>query len=197
MAVEFKLKRLPKLNNITITNNTANYGGGMMLFNSSNPILENITISDNDAVYGGGVLLEKPYEDEEASYPILINSIIYYNGDGNSEIYIFSGEFVITYSDIQGGWDGEGNIDAEPIFTDPDNGDYTPMQGSLCIDAGDPFIWYNDIDGTRSDMGATGGLYATPNFTSHDFGSVGDFGSSLDFSLFNFRHILEFINSLI
>ena len=64
---------------------------------------------------------------------------------------------------------------------------YIPSALGAGFERMDPFIWYNDIDGTRSDMGATGGLYATPNFTSHDFGSVGDFGSSLDFSLFNYR----------
>ena len=40
-------------------------------------------------------------------------------------------------SDVQGGWTGagSGNIDADPMFLDPDNGDYQLLPGSPCIDA--------------------------------------------------------------
>jgi hypothetical protein len=44
---------------------------------------------------------------------------------------------VISYCDVQGGWEGVGNIDADPLFVDPDNGDYRLSPGSPCIDAGD------------------------------------------------------------
>jgi hypothetical protein len=60
-----------------------------------------------------------------------------------------------TYSDIQGGWAGQGNIDADPCFVEagfwdtndtPDDirddlwidGDYRLLPTSPCIDAGDP-----------------------------------------------------------
>ena len=55
------------------------------------------------------------------------------------------GSILIAFSDIQGGeagivtsendtiiW-GEGNIDADPLFLDPDNGDYSLQEGSPCI----------------------------------------------------------------
>jgi len=59
------------------------------------------------------------------------------------------------YSDIQGGWPGEGNIDADPLFADTANGNYHLISQagrwepnsqswvvdditSPCIDAGDP-----------------------------------------------------------
>jgi len=59
----------------------------------------------------------------------------------------------ITFTDIQGGFDGEGNINADPLFVDPDNGDFHLTANSPCIDAGDPNS-PNDFDGTRADMGA-------------------------------------------
>jgi hypothetical protein len=68
---------------------------------------------------------------------------------------MFIGTPVITYSDIQGGFNGEGNIDTDPLFVDAANGDYHLMSQSgrwnpaseswimddvtsPCIDAGDP-----------------------------------------------------------
>jgi hypothetical protein len=58
----------------------------------------------------------------------------------------------ITYSNIQGGYPGEGNIDEDPMFVDPENLDFRLRKDSPCIDAGDPDL--TDADGTRSDMGA-------------------------------------------
>ena len=56
-------------------------------------------------------------------------------------IYIISPNYVtlqsiISYSNIEDGWDGEENIDADPLFTDPESGDYTLQSGSPYIDAG-------------------------------------------------------------
>lgn len=50
------------------------------------------------------------------------------------------------YSDIQGGWSGIGNINADPLFVDTANGDYRLQGGSPCIDAGiqDTMIIYNN-----------------------------------------------------
>jgi len=44
----------PTITNSTISNNTANQGGGIMCDNSS-PITTNLTITDNSANYGGGI----------------------------------------------------------------------------------------------------------------------------------------------
>ena len=83
----------------------------------------------------------------------------------------------VTYGCIEGGWEGQGNIDADPVFTDPgywdDNGtpgdtsddffvegDYHLSSSSPCIDAGDPASTVTeDIEGSprndgRVDMGA-------------------------------------------
>ena len=60
----------------------------------------------------------------------------------------------ISYSDVQGGWTGTGNIDLDPLFENPIAGDYHLTIGSPCIDTGSPWEWTNDPDGTRADMGA-------------------------------------------
>ena len=70
------------------------------------------------------------------------------------------------------------------------------QEASPCIDSGNPNLWYEDLDGTVSDMGATGGSSILPNFTSHDFGEVGDIGSSKQFTLYNLRETSITISSV-
>ena len=108
-----------------------------MYLDNSHPTLNNMIISNNTADdYGGGMSLY-------SSNPTLINSIVWNN---NAEsVFLYSDEQpIITYSDIHGGWEGEGNIDTDPLFTDPENGDYTLQVNSPCIDAGTTFL---ELDG--------------------------------------------------
>lgn len=59
---------------------------------------------------------------------------------------------LVTYSDIQGGYPGIGNINSNPLFVNPIAGDFHLTANSPCIDAGDPTLY--DPDCTVSDMGA-------------------------------------------
>jgi parallel beta-helix repeat protein len=65
--------------------------------------------------------------------PMVINSIIWGNTSGG-----ISGAPVVAYSDIQGGFDGEGNIEEDPQFLDAAKGDYHLDICSPAVDAGDP-----------------------------------------------------------
>jgi hypothetical protein len=79
----------------------------------------------------------------------MVNCILWNGGD---EIWNNDGSSIaITYSDVQGGYDGVGNIDANPLFVDPDDDDFHFLPGSPCIDAGDntavPEGVTTDLDG--------------------------------------------------
>ncbi|GAI50468.1 unnamed protein product, partial [marine sediment metagenome] len=48
--------------------------------------------------------------------PTVSSSIIYYNSVDSDVVQIESDSAAVSYTDVQGGWPGEGNIDAEPYF---------------------------------------------------------------------------------
>ena len=153
----------PSLVNVTISGNDGDDAGGGISCFSSSPSLENVTISGNAAESGGGIFCR--------ASPSLVNCILW--NDRPQEIYIYSGSVTATYSDIQGGWTGTGNIDEDPMFVSGPLGDYhlCPFTPSPCIDAGNPDPMYNDPEdplilgyamwpalGTvRNDMGVYGG----------------------------------------
>ena len=98
------------------------------------------------ATNGGGMYLL-------LSNPTLTNTINWDNSLESISLHFGNEQPFITYSDIEGGWEGEGNIDLDPLFTDPDNDDYTLQEGSPCIDSG---IVIEDMEycGEAPDMGA-------------------------------------------
>ena len=57
----------------------------------------------------------------------------------------------IIYSNIAGGYSGEGNINEDPLFNNPDDGDFTLQPNSPCIDAGNPETEY-DSDGSIAEF---------------------------------------------
>lgn len=137
---------------------TGNSGGGISA-GDCEVTVTNCTITANSAFKGGGIFCG------EGSSLTVSNSILWYNTAVYGEqIYGFGGTAVITYSNVEGGSAGVGNIDADPVFVDADDDDYHLNPGSPCIDAGDPSYSgepnETDLEGNprvvngRVDMGA-------------------------------------------
>jgi hypothetical protein len=60
------------------------------------------------------------------------------------------------HANVQGRWPGEGNIDADPFFVNPTNGDYRLRSGSPCRDTGQnaalpPDLGDLCLDGNRTE----------------------------------------------
>jgi hypothetical protein len=157
----FNYNSSPTLTNCIFSGNSvSNYGGGGMANDAfSSPIITNSTFSGNSAGYGGAV-------HNNISSPVYTNCILW--GDTPNEItsdYEF-GNPIVTYSDVQGGHVGEGNLDLDPLLIDPANGDFHLGAGSPVIDMGsnasvsvdfegDPRILDGNGDGVAIvDMGA-------------------------------------------
>ena len=121
--------------NCAFSGNTANRGGG--LNNSGTATLINCTFGNNA---GNGV-----ENSTDAGTAVLANCVLW----GNTPAQLEGDSFTVTYSDIQGGWPGIGNIDADPLVVQPAGDDLRLDFGSPCIDAGD-----NDAvpDGITTDL---------------------------------------------
>ena len=143
----------PVITNCAITENAAEDGSGIFC-SFSDPVITNCTITENTAENGGGIFCS-------FSAPIITNCILW--NDVPDEMSFDYSDPTVTYSDIEGGWSGlgEGNIDIDPLFIDPETGDYSLQIDSPCIDAGDVYSAL-DPDGSRNDMGVFGGLGKLP-----------------------------------
>ncbi|MGA1864103.1 MAG: right-handed parallel beta-helix repeat-containing protein [bacterium] len=115
--------------NCTIINNTSRNGGGIYCY-YSNMTISNCTATRNMGENGGGIYSNRS--------TIVIKHCIFWN-DYNGEIYRYAGNIpVATYSDIQGGYTGVGNINNDPLFLQTEIGNYYLDPNSPCIDTGDP-----------------------------------------------------------
>ena len=129
MAVDVSF---PTIINCLVADNFAEITGGGIVCSASDPLIINTTFTGNIAQRGGAVDLSGLVLD---SFPELINCIAW--DDSPEEFGGIRGEVTATWSNIQGGWPGSGNIDANPRFADRGAGDYRLAPDSPCIDAGD------------------------------------------------------------
>ncbi|MCH8823854.1 MAG: hypothetical protein IH984_10140 [Planctomycetes bacterium] len=103
---------LPRIINTVFRLNSANLGGVIYAWDDSQIALSGCTLLNNTAIIEGN----ETYNIEDSSV-IISNSII-----RGSDFGHFGGPGVTTvlFSNVQGGYVGLGNIDADPMFVDPD-----------------------------------------------------------------------------
>ena len=143
----------PRFINCTFSRNSAGYGGGMSNYHYSQPRLVNCTFSENSANYGSGMW------NEDGSPATLTNCILWGNtASVGSQIYNYAGQAAaVTYSCIQDGYFGVGNIDVDPLLVDAPGGNLRLQAGSPSIDAGYMFIDAGeyDMDGKKRQVDAS------------------------------------------
>ena len=136
-----------------IANNTATAnGGGVYVGDSKNNQIINCSVVNNTtAASGGGI--------SSLYYPTITNTIVWGNKKGTSSSQLYfngSSQPTITYSAIEGGFAGTGNINLSsdnlgnssessyPMFSSPSEGagheysggNWTLLDGSACVDNG-------------------------------------------------------------
>ena len=150
-------------------------GGGLWVsgnFTGAPKIIENNTIIANSSSGGGG----GAYSGRGGGILVagttvtVRNNIVWDNTQtiGGQIGVIQSGTANVTYSDVEEGFSGTGNINVDPSFADSS---YYLQAGSPCIDSGDSSTTFNDPEdplnpgsalwpasgNLRSDIGAYGG----------------------------------------
>ncbi|MCK4653328.1 MAG: right-handed parallel beta-helix repeat-containing protein, partial [Candidatus Cloacimonetes bacterium] len=150
----------PILENVIISENIAAFGGGGILLTATTMTLSNVVINHNEVSGGlspsdgGGIYSTNSvsvltnvtiaenttwgeyggiYCTDNSNFTFL-NCILW--NDSAAEIYLEDSSIDVVYSDIQGGWEGEGNIDEDPLFVNPDEGNFHLQDTSPCIGAG-------------------------------------------------------------
>ncbi len=151
-------------NNVISAFNTATADGAGMLATAGNLVVLNTVFAGESgtSVYLSG-----------SSAAIVRSSILYDSTEYGVEVdsgAVWSGSYNNVYGNSYGNYSGtpdttgsNGNLSTDPMFAAySDDGDHTNdifslSVGSPMIDAGNPTGAYEDVDGTRGDMGAYGG----------------------------------------
>ncbi|MDZ7896849.1 MAG: choice-of-anchor Q domain-containing protein [Arcicella sp.] len=148
----YNLNSSPTYSNILIAGNRATGGG--MYNNGSNPTITNVTIAGNGG-FNGAIF-------NSNSAPVVKNSILWGNVSPFNDT-----QSITTYSIVEGGYAGIGNLNVDPQFVNPVpnglspslSGDYKLTNTSPAIDAGDNgMIGLTDIDLMNNSRRFNGGI---------------------------------------
>jgi hypothetical protein len=133
----------PHISGCIISDNSALYGGGIVGYDNASPTITNCNIVDNigtqnaaglsfnetaSAIITNCTISNNDFYSGPTSFPTLSNSILWGDNSG------IEGSPIVTYSNIQDGYPGTGNISEDPLFVG--TGDYHLNAGSPCIDTG-------------------------------------------------------------
>jgi predicted outer membrane repeat protein len=167
------------IDSCTFTSNSSQYGGGLCLAANDTVEVFNALFVQNDAGLAGGAIETSENTlvdirgctfhantsplgavlDAGNDTPTITGSIIWENPPGPFHFAVLSDPIPVIYSNVEGGYPGEGNIDADPLFVAAGAGDFHLQESSPCIDNGDPDAGLEtDIEGNprddQPDMGA-------------------------------------------
>ena len=118
---------IPTLINCVFGSNTASSDGGALFVDGISTIrVVNCTLSNNVATGNGSGIFSGAFVNTTVT-----NCILW--GNVGSEL---AGPATVTFSNVQGGFAGQGNIAANPLFLNPLNTDLRLNCGSPCLDAG-------------------------------------------------------------
>ena len=162
----------PSISNSRFVGNSASKNGGALSATRSSLSFSNLILSKNTAGKNGGGIYNRAF----FKHPTIVNSLFYGNeaGKKGGGLFDFSssstvvtnsifwsnsaivsgpqiqsvGSLSVSYSDIEGGFTGQNNIDADPLFERP-GVDFHLKQNSPCANTGDfssaPSISLNGI----------------------------------------------------
>ena len=151
-------------------NTAANFGGGAFVVAGSafdGLTVDRCVFAGNSAAVADGLYMQAPtllLAPFETSRCTLVGDQLY-NGSPGATLGVRSSILrglsepihstlqQVSYSNVEGGVPGPGNIDADPLFVDEAGGDFALHPGSPCINTGDPSL-PPDADGSVADMGA-------------------------------------------
>ncbi len=148
-----------------IKNNIINCQGGIQNVGSNIDIINNTIILQGSSgvgvsiALGSSVILNNCF----AGYPAqggyissIGNSMDTANSVEYNNIWGFNGDRNVALSST--------NISVNPQFKNLAKNNFHLSAGSGCIDKGNPLNQYNDVDGSRNDMGAYGGPDPLPDY---------------------------------
>ncbi len=121
----------PLIANNIITGNSGNYGsgGGIFCQDSAATMINNTVCGNTTLREGGGICCS-------GGTAAIVNTILRDNAAG-SDPQVHGDGVSVTFCNVEGGWPGQGNIDADPLFVDPLAGDFHLTFDSPCRNRGD------------------------------------------------------------
>ena len=175
------------LGNCEFVNNTssANYIGGGAVLSSNTPRLDilNCSFGGNESAHGGGGA--GFYGD--GGDTVTVKNCIFWDDITGHGIEIDTNANVvlnITYSDVQGGWAGTGNLNMDPLFINPNGPDWTraTIDDNLRLNPCSPVI----------DMGDNAGV----NFPVDADGNTRIFNGTVDMGVYEIQGLVCPVNAL-
>jgi len=125
----------PTISNCLIVGSRASEpNGAVVYFADSNAVLANCTIADNHAgTYGVGLSAVNGH--------VAVSNSILWNNYPAEVLHRGTGGVSITYSDIRGGWPGNGNLTVNPLFAAGGHWAASSPSGAI-VEPGDPnAVW--------------------------------------------------------